>query len=81
MKEEIDAVKLPSKTVFMRDGNREMLLRIAYKLREEDLHLIAPESLDVRLVVERQSVDLDTLEEIQIGDLIYWIGPPQFADD
>jgi hypothetical protein len=43
MKEEIDAVKLPSKTVFMRgDGNREILLPLAYQLRRVDLHLIRP---------------------------------------
>ena len=81
MQEEVDAVKLPSKTVFMRDGNREILLQLAYQLRKEDLHLIAPDSLHVPLVVERQSVDLDALEEHQIGDVPYWVGPPQFADD
>jgi hypothetical protein len=81
MKEEIDAVKLPSKTVFMRDGNREILLPLAYQLRRVDLHLIAPDSLQVRLVVERQSVDLDALKKHQIGDVPYWVGPPQFADD
>jgi hypothetical protein len=80
MKEEIDAVKLPSKTVFMRDGNREILLPLAYQLRRVDLHLIAPDSLQVRLVVERQS-DLDALKKHQIGDVPYWVGPPQFADD
>jgi hypothetical protein len=81
MHEEIDAVKLPSKTVFMRDGNREILLPLAYQLRKADLHLIAPDSLHVRLVVERQSVDLDPLEKRQIGDVPYWVGLPQFADD
>ena len=45
MQEEIDAVKLPSKTVFMPIGHQETLLPLAYKLREADLHLIAPGSL------------------------------------
>ena len=52
MQEDIDVVKLPSKTVFMRDGNRETLLMLAYQLRRADLHLIASDSLNVPLVVE-----------------------------
>jgi hypothetical protein len=81
MQEEVDVVKLPSKTVFMRDGNRETLLMLAYQLRRADLHLIAPDSLNVPLVVERQSVDLDSLKEHEMGDVTYWVGPPQFVDD
>ena len=73
MQEEVDAVKLPSKTVFMRDGNRELLLHLAYEFRKADLHLIAPDSLHVPLRVERQSQDLDTLNEHQMDkDLFGW---------
>lgn len=64
----------------MKTGHREQLLEIAYKLRQADLHLIAPESFNVPLLVERQQVDIDKLEEHRIGDLTYWIGPAQFAD-
>jgi hypothetical protein len=80
MKEEVDAVKLPSKTVFMRDGNRDLLLRLAYDLRRGDLHLIHPDSLHVPLAIERQRADLATLEKHKIGEAAYWVGPPQLAD-
>jgi hypothetical protein len=81
MKSEVrDFVKLPSQTVYMEPGNREQLLSLAYALRQADLHLIAPESLGVPLLVERQSVDVAELEERQQGDLPYWVGPAQFAD-
>jgi hypothetical protein len=81
MKREIrDAVKLPSQTVFLPIGNRETLLPLAYRLRQADSDRIAPECLHVPLVVERQRVDIDTLEERRLGDVTYWVGPPQFAD-
>jgi hypothetical protein len=81
MNEEIrDAVKLTSQTVFMPIGKRETLLPLAYKLREPDLHLIAPDSWHVPLVVEIQWVELNALEERQMGDVTYWVGPRQFVD-
>ncbi len=48
--EEIDAVKLPSKTVFRRDGNREILLPLAYRSHNQP----AP-PLDVTRTVRKSS--------------------------
>jgi hypothetical protein len=82
MNEEIrDAVKLPSQTVFMPIGHEETLLALAYKLRQADLYLIAPECLQVPLRVETQWVDVNSLEEHRLGDVTYWVGLPRFADD
>jgi hypothetical protein len=75
-----DAVKLPSQTVFMPIGNEETLLALAYKLRQADLYLIAPQCLQVPLRVETQWVDVNSLEEHRLGDVTYWVGLPRFAN-
>jgi hypothetical protein len=68
MQEEVDVVKLPSKNGVHARWQPGNITDACVPGTAADLHLIASDSLNVPLVVERQSVDLDTLEEHQMGD-------------
>jgi hypothetical protein len=70
---QLDAVKLPSKTVYMPKGHRDLLLQISYQL-------LPPDSTNFLLMVEDASIDIDTVQECKTADnQVYWIGPAIFA--
>jgi len=70
---QLDAIKLPSKTLYMPKGHGDLLRQIAYQF-------LTPDSTNFLPRIEDVSMDPATLQECKTADNhVYWIGPAIFA--